>query len=201
MAASSPSLSASSSPSPVQDIDSSSSYNGTSGNNFPYDHLTRFPLGSASVSVPYLPIAMTQSPVSEMPPPITMELSGPIGRTLASRTSHPHLQHLHIQPPVHPSHPGSPFQSPPLSASHSGSSASGCGSGGYFPLVHVDSNERHRPSHHHQQQQLASVPTSPFEATFQTHNAGVNGYGHAYPQQPHRIPSQGYPPSSAWPTQ
>ncbi|KAJ3762566.1 hypothetical protein EV360DRAFT_79179 [Lentinula raphanica] len=183
MAASSPSLSASSSPSPVQDIDSSSSYNGTSGNNFPYDHLTRFPLGSASVSVPYLPIAMTQSPVSEMPPPITMELSGPIGRTLASRTSHPHLQHLHIQPPVHPSHPGSPFQSPPLSASHSGSSASGCGSGGYFPL------------------QLASVPTSPFEATFQTHNAGVNGYGHAFPQQPHRIPSQGYPPSSAWPTQ
>ncbi|KAH7871594.1 uncharacterized protein C8R40DRAFT_544510 [Lentinula edodes] len=204
--ASSPSLSSSSSPSPVQDIESSPSFN-TAGGNFPYDHISHLQLGSASASAPYLPLAgipMTQSPVSEMPPPMTIELSGPGGRTVSSRTSHPHLQHLHIQPQhhQHPSHPGSPFQSPPLSASHSGSSASGSGSGGYFPLVPVDSNERHRSSHHHHhQQQSTSVPNSPFEATYQNGSGGMNGYVHAYSQQPQRVTNQGYSSSGAWAAQ
>ncbi|KAJ3933833.1 MAG: hypothetical protein NXY57DRAFT_1115248 [Lentinula lateritia] len=203
--ASSPSLSSSSSPLPVQDIKSSPSFNTGAGGNFPYDHISHLQLGSASASAPYLPlvgIPMTQSPVSEMPPPMTIELSGPGGRTVSSCTSHPHLQHLHIQPQhhQHPSHPGSPFQSPPLLASHSGSS--GSGSGGYFPLVPVDSNERHCPSHHHQnQQQSTSVPNSPFKATYQNGNGGMNGYVHVYPQQPQRVPNQGYSSSGAWAAQ
>ncbi|KAJ3858540.1 hypothetical protein EV359DRAFT_87582, partial [Lentinula novae-zelandiae] len=205
--ASSPSLSSSSSPSPVQDIESSPSFNTGAGGNFPYDHISHLQLGSTSANAPYLPLAdipMTQSPVSEMPPPMTIELSGPGGRTVSSCTSHLHLQHLHIQPQhhQHPSHPGSPFQSPPLSASHSGSSASGSGSGGYFPLVPVDSNERHHPSHHHHhQQQSTSVPNSPFEATYQNGNGGMNGYVHAYPQQLQRVPNQGYSSSRAWAAQ
>ncbi|KAJ3924748.1 MAG: hypothetical protein NXY57DRAFT_1081417 [Lentinula lateritia] len=205
--ASSPSLSSSSSPSPVQDIESSPSFNTGAGGNFPYDHISHLQLGSTSTNAPYLPLAgipMTQSPVSEMPPPMTIELSGPGGRTVSSCTSHLHLQHLHIQPQhhQHPSHPGSPFQSPPLLASHSGSSASGSGSGGYFPLVPVDSNERHHPSHHHHhQQQSTSVPNSPFEATYQNGNGGMNGYVHAYPQQLQHVPNQGYSSSGAWAAQ
>ncbi|KIK70114.1 hypothetical protein GYMLUDRAFT_67369 [Collybiopsis luxurians FD-317 M1] len=199
--ASSPSLSSSSSPSPVQDLDSTSFNN--SGGNFPYDHLGHLPLGSASASAPYLPLttmSMTQSPVTEMPPQMVIELnsintlSGP-GRSLSSRTSHPHL-HIHPHPhsPGGMHHPGSPFHSPPLSASHSSSS-----SGSYFPLVPTDSSERHHAlsaaSQHQHQHHSTSLPGTPFENGYSTPNSR---YGNGYSHQPQRMPSQGYSNSAAW---
>ncbi|KAF5390135.1 hypothetical protein D9757_003782 [Collybiopsis confluens] len=203
--ASSPSLSSSSSPSPVQDLDPSNSF-GNSGGNFPYDHLGHLPLGSASASAPYLPLTpmpMAQSPVSEMPPQIVIESMNSMnalaasGRSLSSRTSHPHLN-IHPMPhsPGAMHHPGSPFHSPPISASHSNSST-----GSYFPLMATDSNERHHSlstsSHHHHQHHSTSLPGTPYESSYPTTNSRY-GNGYAHQPQPQRMPSQGYTTSAAW---